>query len=98
MAHQTFDLDKDASGKWRATSHNFPSISVEANSDQAAIIMLNRAICHYRDNNPQEYKKNIKHRIKTGLECMCGHKLEEPAISIYTGTKIQAIRKTKRKG
>lgn len=84
--HNTFDIsEKD--GVFTATSHNFKGIKGEADSEEKAIDNLNRAIIAYSDNYPLEFKKNIKDRMKEGLQCGCGLKLEEPALKIYKGAR-----------
>lgn len=79
--HNTFDVSENG-GIFLASSHNFPEFSGEGTSREEAITSLNRAIIHYIDNNPVEYNRRIRDRIKRGLKCECGEKLDGPIVAI----------------
>jgi hypothetical protein len=85
--HNSFTVSEDA-GKYVAVSHNFEVIG-EGASEYEAITTMSRKIIYIRDNDPKTFERNIRDRIAQGLECKCGHKLEEPPLGVYGGPKIK---------
>ena len=86
--HNSFTISEDA-GKYIAVSHNFEEAVGEGSSEQEAITAMARKIIYIRDNDPKTFERNIRDRIAQGLECKCGHKLEEPPLGVYGGPKIK---------
>ena len=82
--HNTFDVQiKDQ--LFVVTSHNFPDMCGTGISFSRAITDLNKKLVYYADNNPVEYKNKLQARLKRGLSCECGEKLESDVIAIYKG-------------
>jgi hypothetical protein len=74
MAHNSFDLvpDLDKSG-WSAVSHNYPHITGDGATEEAAVEALHRALVYFADNDPLAFHAGIRRRRAAGLECGCGY-------------------------
>lgn len=83
--HNTFDI-KEEGGLFKSYSHNFPEFVGEGADENKAIEAMSAKIAHYALNKPKAYNARIKDRIKRGLYCECGVRLEEPVLAIYTNT------------
>ena len=79
--HNSFDVE-EANGKFVVVSHNFREIIGIGSDAKEAIQDLNRKIIYYRDNNEKEFNDRIRARIKKGMACECGEKLEAPVVAI----------------
>lgn len=80
--HNSFDLIELSQGKWRASSHNFPEFVGEGKNEKEALEVMNRKIIHYKQNNLEAYNQRLRDRLKKGLACECGVKLDSPVLAI----------------
>lgn len=80
--HNTFEVKK-FEDCYKCQSHNFPEFIGEGKTEDDAISSMSGKIAYYAKNKPMAYNKRIKTRMDAGLYCMCGVKLEEPALGIY---------------
>ena len=73
--HNSFDITKEGE-KFLAKSHNFPEFTGEGDTEPKAIDDLHRKLTYYKDNNFNEFTKRIKDRVRRGLACECGVKID----------------------
>ena len=82
--HNSFDI-KQVGDKFEARSHNFPEFVGVGTTEAEAVNLMDRMILYYRDNNPAAYVDRIKARIKKGLACDCGIKLDGQVLGVIGG-------------
>lgn len=80
--HNSFDVEKLEDGKFRAVSHNFKDAEGIAETEQGAIESMIRAVLYIRDNDNVRFKLNYSERIKNGLKCCCGEKLDGDVLAV----------------
>ena len=79
MAHNSFTvkpIEIDGVTSYECKSHNYQGIVGNGISEKEAIDDMINKLEQLRINDPKAFKESIKKRLKMGLECMCGVKME----------------------